>query len=447
MADIVLAHHTHAHMHVWTSEAIERELSDEFSFVVPGSNYMQKMKKHRWDGRIRLFNRVTKLLYAGLAPRVLAWAKRQGYSVDARLPSPHSEWTDFQTESLLTAHPLPSSLEIRDYQQSAITYGMHRQRCVLISPTASGKSLILYYLVRARVAHGGVLLIVPTISLVSQMVEDWRGYGWDNVDEFVHRITAGKPKHTEKPVVVTTWQSVYNQPDEWFARYRSVFGDECHGYKAESLRGIMEKLPQCAFRIGVTGTLSEAKSNLLFVEGVFGRSYQVARTVELQEQGHLTPIIVQGHFLQYGPTDVRLVAHEKREYAAELDHFVGHPQRMRWLVNFIDQLHGNVLVLYQFVEKHGKPLYHEIMAKVGKDRPVYFVSGDVSAETRERVRGLLEASEHVILTFEGGDVRCAPTEAVGLSNGQQKAAQDITVDDDVSEEWITARLQEGLQKC
>ena len=442
MADIILDQENHAHIRVWTTEAIERELSDEFSFEVPGFDFMKKKNRH-WDGRIKLFNRITKLIYAGLAPRIMEWATLQGYTIESKIPRTTAEWTDTQTLSLFASHPTPPDLSIRDYQQDAITYGMHHQRCVLISPTASGKSLILYYLARARVAHGPVLVVVPTISLVSQMVEDWRGYGWDNVDQFVHRITGGVTKQTDKPIVVTTWQSVFKLPEDWFTRYRSILGDECHLYKATSLVGIMEKLPQCKFRVGVTGTLSEMKSNRLMVEGVFGVPYQVARTAELQQRGHLTPISVQGHFLQYDATDRWHFREHVSAYAEELDFVVQHPGRMAWMVDFVNRLPGNVLVLYQFVEKHGIPLYREIKAKVGNSRPIYFVSGDVSADSRERVRALLEHEEHVILTFPAGDIRCTPTEAVALSNGLSVAAQDITPDTDVSDSWIAERFKES----
>lgn len=433
MADIILAPHTYAYLYVWTDEAIERELSEEFSFIVPGAQYMSIYRKRNWDGRIKLYNRVTKTIYAGLATKILRWAETRGYSVENRLPSPASAWTEMDTESLFRQHPV--ALEIRSYQREAITHGLHQQRCVLISPTASGKSLILYYLVRARMAHGPVLLIVPTISLVSQMVQDWKDYGWSDAERSVHQIRGGISKQTDKSVVVSTWQSIFKQPEEWFARYATVLGDECHLYKAESLRGIMEKVPDCAVRIGVTGTLDDAKSNKLMVEGVFGPSYQVARTADLQSQGHLTPITVQAHFLQYGKHDKWMIKEHKRTYHEELEYLVQHAGRMQWLVKFVSQLTGNVLILYQFVEKHGVPLYETLCQTLGTTRPIYFVSGDVDADSRERVRALLERSEHLVLDFGTLQVRCLPEEAVPLVDGTTKLAKDISVDDDVQDQW------------
>lgn len=442
MSDITLAPHTQTYCYVWTNSAIERELSDELSFVVPGSQYMQKFRRG-WDGRVRLFNRTTKMVYVGLAPRIMRWAEKQGYTVSSKLPSQMTNWSEFDTQQLLDAYPVP--FDVRDYQRDAITYGLQHSRTVLISPTASGKSLVLYYLVRARMSVGSILLVVPTITLVRQMVEDWRSYGWADVDDFVHQITGGVEKITEKPVVVSTWQSIFRQPHTWFSRYQSLFGDEAHTFKAESLREIMDKLPQCAYRIGVTGTLDDAKSNRLLVEGVFGSARRVARTSELQEKGHLTPIRVQGHFLQYGAADRWILREQKRRYADEVEFFTQHPGRMAWLVNFIGQLRGNVLVLYQFVQNHGIPLYHALHARFGQTRPIYFVSGDVSGDRREQIRALLEHPEHIVLTFGDTTIRCTPTEEVPLSNGVIIEAEKITTEDDVDDAWILNRKRRMLQ--
>lgn len=441
--DIVLAPHTHAYCYVWASESIERELSEELSFLVPGSQYMSKFRKG-WDGKVRLLNRTTKMVYAGLASRIERWARKQNYTIENRLPPAVSAWDGFDTERLLQTYP--TALEVRDYQRDAITYGLHHSRAVLLSPTASGKSLVLYYLVRARMMDGPVLLVVPTITLVKQMVEDWRGYGWTDVDTFVHQITGGVKKETQKPVVVSTWQSIFRQPEEWFSRYRTLLGDEAHTFKAESLRSIMEKLPHCAHRIGVTGTLDDAKSNKLMVEGVFGAPHRVARTADLQERGHLTPIRIQGHFLQYPSHDRWLLREQHRTYAEEMTYLAQHPARMDWLVQFASQLRGNVLILFHLVEKHGVPLYRAMRERLGTSRPIYFISGEVAAESREQIRALLEHPEHIILTFDDQQIRCIPTELIPLMDGRTVPASEITPNDDVENGWILNRISKEMLK-
>lgn len=399
MTDIILAPYNHSHCYVWADTGPERDLSDEFSYVVPGSEFMKRGFRKNWDGKVRLLNKTTKLIYAGLAPRIVTWAEKNSYTIENRIPSLITDWTEFDTQKLIDTHPVP--MEVRDYQREAITWAMHNQRCVLLSPTASGKSLILYYLVRARLSVAPVLLVVPTISLVTQMAEDWRGYGWTNVDRYVHRISAGADKDTTKPVVVSTWQSIFKQPEEWFAQFQSVIGDEAHGYKADSLRGIMEKLPHCSFRVGATGTLDETKSHKMVVEGVFGKAHRVARTAELQTKGHLTPIRVQAHLLQYPKYDRWFISEHKRKYAEEIDYIVQHKKRMDWMVDFIGQLPGNVLVLFQFIEKHGDPL-HEALKAAHPTRPIHMVTGQVSGEDREDIRALVETQSNAIIAASYG---------------------------------------------
>lgn len=438
--DIVIAPQSAAFVYVWTTPGIERELSEAFSYEVPGAKYMRGPQRKYWNGKVSLYHKTTKLIYAGLLSHVLAWAQERGYSVKCKVPSCRTEWTDLDTEALLREYP--TSFDLRDYQRAAITHAMTEQRCVLLSPTASGKSAIVYYLVRERMKSGPVLVIVPNISLVKQLVEDFRQYGWTDVDADIHQITGGITKRTGKPVVVSTWQSIFKQDAEWFARYASVIGDEAHLHKAESLKGILERMPETTFRVGVTGTLEDVKSHAYVVQGVFGPAHRVAKTKDLQVQGHLAPIRIQGHFLEYGTYDRWMVREHHRTYQEEMDYIVQHPGRMAWLSSFVQQLKGNVLVLFTFVEKHGIPLYETVKSSVGGSRPVYFVSGDVDGDTRERIRGLVETSEHIVLTFGTQEIRCAPDENVPLSWGGAVPAKEITLDSDVDDRWLLNRSKE-----
>ena len=43
-----------------------KELSEYFSFFVPGHRYMPAFKRRVWDGKIRLFNQMTRELNVGL---------------------------------------------------------------------------------------------------------------------------------------------------------------------------------------------------------------------------------------------------------------------------------------------------------------------------------------------------------------------------------------------
>ena len=127
---------------------------------------------------------------------------------------------------------------------------------LLLSPTASGKSLIIYVILRwlQESDYKRGLLIVPTTSLVEQMYKDFEDYGYDS-EQYCHRQYSGKDKHTNKFLTITTWQSIYKNPGEYFEQFDFVLGDEAHQFKAKSLTTIMTQLVNAKYRIGCTGTL------------------------------------------------------------------------------------------------------------------------------------------------------------------------------------------------
>ena len=54
------------------------------------------------------------------------------------------------------------------------------------------------------------------------------------------------------------------------------------------------------------------------------------------------------------------------------------------------------------MEKHGKPLYELFLKKVEKKRKVFFVSGSVNAEERERIREITEKEKNAIIVASSG---------------------------------------------
>ena len=63
---------------------------------------------------------------------------------------------------------------------------------------------------------------------------------------------------------------------------------------------------------------------------------------------------------------------------------------------------GNTLVLYNYVEKHGKPLYDLIKGKADEDRKVFFVSGGTDTTDREAIRNIMERMQNAIIVASLG---------------------------------------------
>ena len=379
---------------------IHKELSEHFQFEVPGAKFMPQYRKKVWDGKIRLYSPGTGEIYVGLYDYLLEYLDQKGYEYaiqDSKffgLPNEEEEYVSPESvASFVRSLGLP--FKIRDYQLKALFTAIKQRRKLLLSPTGSGKSLIIYGLVRWHLkAEREILIIVPTVSLVSQLTQDFKDYGWQ-ADHYVHQIMGGKERYVEAPVVISTWQSIYKEPKKFFEGFDVIIGDEAHLYKAKSLSGILNKCHDARYRVGLTGTLDGMYSHQLVLEGLFGRCDRVTTTVDLMKKGQLTPLKVKCLLLQHGhvPFDT---------YQQEMDYIVSHPKRNNLICNLAEDIGGNTLILFNYIEKHGDPLWEMLNTKVSKDRKIFFIHGGVDAVEREEARKICEQEKDAIILASYG---------------------------------------------
>jgi len=386
-----------------------KELSDFFTFTVPGHKFMPAFRKKMWDGKIKLFNLYKREIYAGLYDYVVQFAKDRSYTVEEPQIQPKTRISFEQITEYVTSlnpHAAGSVLTPHKHQLEAITQAINSDRCLLLSPTASGKSLIIYALCRYYLEKINpkkkILIIVPTISLVSQMYSDFMEYSskskWKARD-FCHKIHGGQDKESNKKIIISTWQSIYKMPNKYFEQFEAVFGDECHLFKSKSLASIMTKLKDCPYRIGTTGTLDGSFTHKLVIEGLFGRVYKVVSTKELMEKKILSSLNIDCILLNHDDTSKNLV--KKMKYAEEIDWLISNTDRNEFICKLASSLKGNTLILFQFVEKHGKIL-HEILKKNNPNRKIYFIYGATDADMRESVRKVVEKQDNSIIIASYG---------------------------------------------
>ena len=377
---------------------IKMEMSEYFTFEVPGAKFMPAVRNKVWDGKIRLLNTMTGMIYAGLLPYIIKFCNDRDYEVEvdsSLLP----ETKYYENAGYDLAKDFDSAFEPRDYQNDAVAHALYNNRSLFLSPTASGKSFIIYLLSRHHVEQGRkVLIVVPTTSLVSQMSSDFVEYN-KNRPLDIHKIMGGVDKNVDADYTVTTWQSIYKFSREWYENFGCVVGDEVHLFKAKSLSGIMNKCVNAEYRFGMTGTLDGTATNKLVLEGLFGVTKRVTMTRDLQEKGTLAKLDISILLLRYHND----VCHwmKGKTYQEEIDYIVTNEKRNRLITNLAADQKGNSLVLFQFVEKHGKPLFDMIRDKVG-ERPVYYVSGEVDAKDREQIRGIVEKQKNAIIVASLG---------------------------------------------
>ena len=196
--------------------SIRRELSDYFSFEVPGYKFTPQFRNRVWDGKIRLYSYATGQLYVGLYPYLKDWCKKKDvHIVESSEILAYNSGIAADIDGLIKAYDL--SITPRDYQINAFKVALEYERGLVLSPTASGKSLIIYMLVRhyMNMINNNILIIVPTTSLVEQLYKDFKDYGFD-VETNVSRKYHGYDIDEDKRIVASTWQSLYKMPKQFF---------------------------------------------------------------------------------------------------------------------------------------------------------------------------------------------------------------------------------------
>ena len=399
------------HLRVYADDpSIEQELSDFFTFEYPGARFTPQYRARLWDGKVRLYDIIRKTLPVGLIQYVIDFSDRNNYQIEfkgeenilARENTTYKEVEEFA--KWLNPHGHGKPIEIRDYQIEAVRHALDHKRTLLLSPTASGKSFIIYTTMRWHLDKGRkCVIIVPTTSLVEQLYADFEDYssanGW-KTSYHCQKLYSGFTKDFSKDVLITTWQSIYKQPKQWFNQFDVIFGDEAHQFKATSLNSVMNKMTDVKYRIGTTGTLDNKKVHKLVLEGLFGMTHKVTTTKDLMDAGTLAKLNITCILLKYD--DITRQGRKNNQYADEMDFIVSNDKRNNFIRNLALKSEGNTLVLFQFVNKHGKILLNMIKEKAHGERKVFFVSGATDVEDREAIRKITETESDAIIVASFG---------------------------------------------
>ena len=399
MTNLVISKKNEVFLQVEAEPHVYYELQDQFTFDVPGAKFMPQYRSKYWDGKIRLFNVQKKEIYVGLLDKVVSFCRNHGYDyefIDNKFYGLPFEQNDFiSKEGVKDYMNSICSHTPREYQIDGVYEALKNNRKLVISPTASGKSLMIYGVVRYFVERKkDVLIVVPTTSLVEQMYKDFEDYGWD-IGSYCHKIYGGKEKQSESQVIITTWQSIYKLPKKYFERFDVVVGDEAHQFKSKSLVNIMTKLHNAKYRYGFTGTLDGTQTHKWVLEGLFGPSYKIVTTEELIKKGYLAQLDIKVLLLKHNPKKFN-------NYEEEVQEIISNTKRNNFIKNLALDLKGNTLILYTRVESHGMIIHDLINKNCDDSRKIFFIYGGVETEERERVRQIIESEKNAIIVASYG---------------------------------------------
>ena len=385
---------------------IREKVKQACSFDVPGAEWTSQMKNGFWDGRVSLFDTKRSLFPIGLLPNLEKFCSEEKIDFDCNLDALVSISDDSIEGLLALADTLPprvdgKTLPRHPHQTDALLEACSRLRGVLEIPPGGGKSWVVYILIRwlqlQIPPEAKILLVVPGIGLANQIFSDFLEYSEDSgwaVKDHVHKIMGGEEKWSEKQIHICVRNSAMDQEQDWYDQYHGVIFDECHLVKAESVQSIASNLVNAWFRIGTTATLDKVELNRFKIISVLGPSIKLVSTKELMDQNLLSDMEIEILELKHHPELVQKV--KRRTFVDEYQLVYTDPLRNDFLVNLVKMSSGNTMVLFNFVDLHGWPLYERICTDL-PDRKVYYISGKISGPEREKIRKEFNKQKNAVL--------------------------------------------------
>ena len=364
-------------------------IKEHFKFRPENYQFNPKYRSGVWSGWIYLMDKYNRLPI-GLYMRLKKLLKTLNIEYTNNFTKTSVNISD---ESIIkfSKDVLKMNIDLRDYQLEAIRESFKQQKAIVLSPTASGKSAILFLIAMLFLKlkpKSKVLLIVPNVSLVDQMKGDFLEYSEnmdDNIDSIIHTIYSGKEKVNNKKIIISTWQSLATIKDKsFFEAFGLVEVDEIQSAeKGVVLQNIIQSCTNAEMKIGVSGTINDEKLNRVQLEGLFGKINQFTTTKKLMKEGTLSDLNIKVLVLKYNNDD-RRSAH-KLPYPDEMKFLVENKSRLNLIVKTATKINNkNVLVLFKNLD-YGKQIY-ERLVKLNPDRKVHYVAGTTKATIREEIR-------------------------------------------------------------
>jgi superfamily II DNA or RNA helicase len=354
-----------------------------------------------------------------------------------------------------------------DHQIDAAYKILKNRYCMAEVATSGGKSLIIsiviFYTLKNIQADAKFLLIVPSITLVTQF--------YDNIVEYNHgvnrlknkeqnefgcdirieEVMSDKPRKysgTENPnIYIGTYQSLEKWPKQFFQQFHTVACDEAHGAKAKTITAILHKTFGTAYsRFGVSGTFPPDDScEILTIQSVLGPKITEVSASELKEKGIISPMSIKAVFMNHGDSDyeerldiIKRGGMGKEALELEKSYIHDSEKRLNFIKKIIEKCDNNTLVLFHSIE-YGQKIFNKLSSDI-KNKDFFYIDGEVRNKEREEIKKFMEETtekiEYTILNFGDYQVEFESNFNILLSDGNFKLAKDITQEDDIDDKFI-----------
>jgi len=367
-----------------------RSVRDNFSGFVDGYQFMPAFRNSGWDGKVSLLDLVKKTIPYGLLLDLIKF-HRKSYP-DAELKIDPDVLQLFRGRDVSVTYDL--KFQPHYYQKDCIEAALKYKRGIIRSATASGKSLIIAYIIKTLFEYKvnkKSLIIVPTISLVEQFYDDLIEYGYFTKDSLGKVYE--KYKEFDRPVVISTWQTLSKNHNR-LQEFECVICDEVHGAKAHEIKKILNLCTNADYRLGFTGTMPLQLLDIWNVKSYLGPIIREYGAGQLGKEGYISKanIII---------IDIKYQNNYKGTYDEVKDEIFKNPFRLKVLQKIIQSTRGNILLLVGKVEKEGKLLKEYLETQVDfhdtLKKDIVFLHGATKVAEREYWRKECEKRKNIVL--------------------------------------------------
>ena len=351
--------------------------------------------------------------------------------------------------------------------------------CMAEVATSGGKSLIIsivmFYTLKHIDKDAKFLIIVPSITLVTQFYDNIIEYNFglnkliemrDNKVEYtsskdtgeanlpcevrVEEIMSDRPRKfsgTENPnIYIGTYQSLEKWPKKFFEQFHTIATDEAHGAKAKTILSILENTFGFAYsRFGVSGTFpTDETCEILTIQSVLGPKITEVSADELKKKGIITPMEIRAVIMNHNDEqfDERLKLIRKSgdgKSAFDLEKAYAHrsDKRLDFIKKIVSKCDNNTLLLFHTIE-NGQRIFNKLKEEM-PEKEFYYIDGEVSGKKREIIKKQMEVTDGKVRVL----VASFGTLAVGVS--MNAIFNIIFTDSFKSEQIVIQAIGRGLR--
>lgn len=377
------------------------------------------VKKKLWDGYISYFYN-NMHIPIGLWGEIIDICKKYNYEVNILdLESLFDNNIKYEKikqwiEEFFKDFELDGFNGVRDYQIDTVYKILKYKKCCAELATSAGKTLIIFLVIAYLLKNNlikNILIIVPNISLVTQIIENFYLFNNKNqLDLKIGGVYSGSIENKNSNIIVGTYQSLSKRSLEYFKKFDVVVIDEMHKIKAASIKNILEKCKNTNYQFGLTGTFPKEELDRLTLMAYTGPLINKIDAFFLQKEGYIAKCEIKILELNYASLKIReslynLAKHinldeRKKLYDVEKDFVINNKDRLNIITNIISKVTKNSLVLFYHIE-YGKMLYNKLK-EICKDKLVYYIDGSIDDGMREFYKKKMEQNDNIILIASFG---------------------------------------------